>query len=112
MNLVLERLLIALLLLLIAGNAGARHPLEPADTSSPRATMESYLTLTDEAARRFGEYRDAPSPAAQKAFVQAGRKVRRLFDLSQVPPVARHEAGQEAHVFHKKGVRALFLIGD
>ena len=38
-----------LLILFIAGIAGAGHPLEPLDTSSPRATLESFLVVTDEA---------------------------------------------------------------
>jgi len=87
----LKKALISLLVLLVSGATGAGHPLEPSDTSSPRATMESFLALTDEAARRLVEYRDAPSPATQKALMQAGLKIRRLFDLSQVPPTARHE---------------------
>jgi MscS family membrane protein len=93
----LKKALISLLVLLVSGATGAGHPLEPSDTSSPRATMESFLALTDEAARRLVEYRDAPSPATQKALMQAGRKIRRLFDLSQVPPTARHEVAGEAY---------------
>ncbi len=42
------RILVALLLLLIVGTAGARHPLEPADTSSPHATIESFFLFSPE----------------------------------------------------------------
>jgi len=79
------RLLGLLLLWVIAGTAGAGHPLEPIDTSSPRATFESFLAVTDETARLYTEYRDAPSPATQKAFLRIERKAIRLLDLSQVP---------------------------
>ena len=94
-NRLFTRLIALLLFSLIADTSGAQHPLEPVDTSSPRATMESFLALTDEFARRIVEYRDAPSPAAQKAIYKAGEKVRRLLDLSQVPPTARHEVSRE-----------------
>lgn len=82
-----------LLLLVIACAAGAGHPLEPIDTSSPRATFESFLALTDEAGRSYTEYHDAPSPATQEAFLHIEGKVIRLLDLSQVPPAARTEVG-------------------
>jgi MscS family membrane protein len=98
-NLNFKRAAISLLLLCLAGSADARHPLEPADTSSPRATMESFLTLTDEVAKRLETYRDTPSPAAQKALMQAGLNIRRLLDLSQVPPTARYEVAGETYLF-------------
>ena len=66
----LTHLFIALLLFLSAGTATARHPLEPLDTSSPRATMQSFLTLSEEAADRYAEFRDSPNPATQKALSQ------------------------------------------
>jgi hypothetical protein len=44
--------LIAWLLLAMIGNpAGAWHPLEPADTSSPHATVASFIALTDDSRR-------------------------------------------------------------
>ena len=82
----LVRLAGLLLLLVIAGTAGAGHPLEPIDTSSPRATFQSFLAVTEEAGRLYTEYRDAPSPATQNAFLQIEDKAVRLLDLSQVPP--------------------------
>ena len=89
----LTRGFVVVLLLLIAGSAGARHPLEPLDTSSPRATMESFLVFTEEASRRYTEYRDAPSPATQAALWQSMARARRLLDLSEVPPAARRQVG-------------------
>lgn len=85
----------ALLFLLIAGPAGARHPLEPLDTSSPRATFKSFLAVTEESARRYNEYRDSPSAATMSALFQMRDRYRRLLDLSQVPPAAREEEGVE-----------------
>jgi len=82
-----------LLLLVIAGTAGAGHSLEPIDTSSPRATFESFLSVTEETARSYTEYHDAPSPATQEAFLRIEGKASRLLDLSEVPPAARTEVG-------------------
>jgi len=93
-----ERLVIWLLLLLITGAAGAGHPLEPVDTSSPRATIESFLTVTDEAARRFVEYRDAPSQTTQRALLQSLAKGWRLLDLSQVPAASREGVADDTFV--------------
>lgn len=84
------------MLLLTATNAGARHPLEPFETSSPRTTLGSYLELSDELGRRFIEYRDAPSRATQAALKRAASDSLRLLDLSKIPPAARQETGTEA----------------
>ena len=92
------RLLGLLLLLFIAGIAGAGHPLEPLDTSSPRATLESFLVVTDEAARRFAEYRDAPSPTTQAALLKSLVRGWRLLDLSQVPPASRQQVADDSFV--------------
>ncbi|MFZ1536867.1 MAG: mechanosensitive ion channel family protein [Chromatiaceae bacterium] len=95
-------LALALALLLVANAAGANNPLEPVDTSSPRATLESFLALTDQATELFSEYRRAPSPSLQAQIQALGDKGMRLLDLSQVPPIARREVGGEA----------LFLLWD
>jgi MscS family membrane protein len=92
------RLVALLVLLLVAGTASAEHPLEPVDTSSPRATMKSFLALTEEGARRYTEYRDSPSPATENALLRFMQTARRLLDLSQVPPAARREVGGETFV--------------
>ena len=92
----LTRWLVVVLLLLVTVSAGARHPLEPLDTSSPRATMASFLVVTEEATRRYAEYRDAPSPATQEALWRSVAEVLRLLDLSQVPPAARKGVGVES----------------
>jgi len=84
-----------LLFLLIAGPAGARHPLEPLDTSSPRATFESFLAIAEEFTHRYTEYRDSPNPATMAALFQLRARYMRLLDLSEVPPAAREEEGVE-----------------
>jgi hypothetical protein len=58
-SLLCRMLLTGWVLLLTVTDAAARHPLEPFDTSSPRATLQSYLELSDQLGLRFLEYRDA-----------------------------------------------------
>jgi hypothetical protein len=89
-------LLIGWVLSLTVTDAGARHPLAPYETSSPRATLESYLELSDELGHRFVEYRDAPSRATQAAFKRTAIDTLRLLDLSKVPAAAREENRMEA----------------
>jgi MscS family membrane protein len=89
------RCTIALAFALISGTIGAANPLKPLDTSSPRATFESFLALTEEAASRYHAFRNAPSPATQAALWQISEKAARLFDLSQVGPAARPKVADE-----------------
>ncbi|MGB5583297.1 MAG: mechanosensitive ion channel family protein [Gammaproteobacteria bacterium] len=89
------RLVVALSLLIITCSAGAEYQLVTVDTSSPRATMESFLRLTEEAAHRYGEFRDSPSPATQDALRQISIKAERLFDLSKVAPSNRSKIADE-----------------
>ena len=88
-------LLVLLMSFMIAGPAGARHPLEPLDTSSPRATFESFLAVIEETTERFYDYRDSPSQATMAALFQMRDRFKRLLDLSEVPPAAREEVGVE-----------------
>ncbi len=92
----LSRSAVLLLGLLIVCTVGALNPLEPVDTSSPRATMESLLALTEEAARRYHVYRDSPSPETQDALFDGIRDVYGdVLDLSQIPPAVRREAAEK-----------------
>lgn len=93
-----KKILVALVLLLIAGAADARHPLKPLDTSSPRETLQSFFSLIEEVGHRYSEYRDSPNPATQNALIQTRNKGWRLLDLSQVPPAARHKVAAETFV--------------
>ena len=91
----INKLSAALLLVVVAGTVGARQPLEPVDTSSPRATVQSFLTLTEEAAGIYNEYRDTPNPETQDAFWLIADKGGRLLDLSRVPPAAQRKIADE-----------------
>lgn len=89
------RVVVALLCLFPGTFHGADNPLAPIDTSTPRATMASFLALTEEAARCYLAYRDSPSPSTQDALWQLTYKTERLFDLSQVAPAARRKVSDE-----------------
>jgi len=96
MNLVDDKqklVMVAILCLLIAGIARAGQALDPVDTSSPRATLASFLSLTEEAAQRYSEYRASPSPDTQDTMWQLTYTTERLFDLSQVASAARPKVG-------------------
>ena len=82
-------LLFAFVLIPVVANAGAKNPLLPVDTSSPRATMQSFLALTKEATDRYQAYRDAPSHDTQQALLEVAVKAERLFDLREVAPANR-----------------------
>ena len=88
---------LALLLLLQSSVSPtwAKHPLEPADTSSPRATLASFLRLTDEFAPVYHAYRESPGPATQSALRPALEKVIRLVDMSEIPVATYREVSAE-----------------
>jgi len=65
--------------------------LSPADTSSPRATFDSFRRLTDQIAEQYAAYREAPSAQSQQTFLHAVEQGKQLMDLSNVPPAAQHE---------------------
>lgn len=91
-------LAVMLLFILPANIAWAQNPLEPPDTSSPRATLKSFLDLSDETGRRYNVFRESPSPATQQALQPPLAKMMLLLDLSELPPAAKIEAGKEAAI--------------
>ena len=81
----------------VAGAADASHPLEPPDLSSPRATLNSFLTTGDAYFRLVSdEYWDTPSRAVAARLHQMGVEAERMLDLSEAPPAARFEMGRDA----------------
>ena len=91
----LFKVVVVTLLLLITNTASALNPLEPLDTSSPRATMKSFVVATEAFGRRYTEYRASPSSANQDMLWRSGTKALRLLDLSKIPPAGRWEFGFE-----------------
>jgi MscS family membrane protein len=90
-----KRLALFFLSIIVAGTASAWHPLEPLDTSSPRATMATFLNVTDEVASRYLAYVSSPSRDTFKAAWSLRPKYTGLFDLSNVPPASRAKVGAE-----------------
>ncbi|WP_432738792.1 mechanosensitive ion channel family protein [Maridesulfovibrio sp. FT414] len=82
-----------ILLLLLSSPAGAStiFPLEPPDTSSPRATLSSFIYYTDELY--------AAATAAKEDLVLAKEYLQRAehcFDLSEVPPTLQRSVSIES----------------
>jgi MscS family membrane protein len=77
-----------------------RHPLEPLDTSSPRATLGSFLADVDEVWRIYrDQYWHSPSKELNTRINHIAAHALRTLDLSQVAPSARVEAGYDAGTF-------------
>lgn len=60
--------------------------------------MESFLSLTQETARRYQKYRERPSPDTMDGLYQMRDRFDDVLDLSQVPPAARMEVAAETFV--------------
>ena len=70
----------------------AKHPLEPADRSSPRATLETFLSSSEQA------WRTALERGGRGETTEAGLRARRCLDLEEVSPAQREEVAREAGV--------------
>ena len=95
----LSHSLLMLNLWLVPGYAisSGDHPLEPVDTSSPRATLTSFITELQDVYRIFRDsYWDAPDYAAYQDIMGRAARILRTLDLSEVAPSARIEVGHQA----------------
>jgi MscS family membrane protein len=83
-----------------ASVADDRYPLEPVDLSSPRATLNSFLTISDAIKLDVRDsYRQAPSRASVARIHDSFTKLERMFDLSGIPPAARFDLGRDGIVY-------------
>ena len=91
----------------------AEHPLRPPDTSSPRATLSSFLEYVNRAHRVLMEAHrrntETPGLATAEPIQHLGRHAEELFargtytlDLSQVPAVRREDVGYEGTILLKE----------
>lgn len=71
-------------------------PLEPLDTSSPRATYQSVRQLGADLDAAFVAYNDRPSFAGQERLRAVLDRAERLFNLSETPIALRSETGRAA----------------
>lgn len=82
--------------LLFAGNAAASpavgmFPLEPPDTTSPRATLESFLRYTEM------YYQALRNPDSEEVLLRESReRAEECFDLSKVAPSIRDDVALES----------------
>lgn len=80
-------------------HAQDRHPLEPLDTSSPRATLSGYLDVLEETAVLFKRYKETGYRGAEQDSSRIFGKAARCFDLSEIPPTSRIEITADSHIF-------------
>jgi len=84
----------------VAGATDSGHPLEPLDTSSPRATLNSLLMTGDAYFRLVSnEYWDTPNRAVAARLHEMEVKAERTLDLSEAPPAARFEMGRDGIIY-------------
>jgi len=84
----------------IAALAGAVHPLEPVNLSSPRATLNSFLTTVDAGYQLVrDEYLQTPGDTYHDRLADSVIRLESMLDLSGIPPAARFELGRDAVVY-------------
>lgn len=92
----LHRCAPAAFLLLLGSSIGWATMIGPLDTSSPRATFQSFLDWTGTLDGSYGDYLSTPNAETQRALIQAIDRGLYLLDLSEVAPVARRDIGVHA----------------
>ncbi len=88
---------------LLAGqavSAEAERPLEPADTSSPGATLRSFLTSMHEV--YLVSRKEGRSAETREERVALANQALRCLDLSEVPPAVRRSVAKESGVLLKE----------
>ncbi len=76
------------------------HPLQPADTSSPRATLNSFRSACDKAFRYIRDHGRTTSDERSVDYVT--HQILYCLDLSQVPEYMRQFSGRESAVYLKE----------
>ena len=92
--------LVALSATIAAPADTGKHPLEAPDLSSPRATLNSFLTAGDDYLRLLSEeYWENPSHAVVSRLHELETRAQRALDLSKAPPAARFGMGRDGVVY-------------
>ncbi len=97
-----RQILLLLLVLLLSPQLQAddQYPLEPVDTHSPRATLNSFMTSMHAVlALVAGEYREAPSRARFHEATVLVRRALGTLDLNQTSPTTRTEVGYDGAIY-------------
>lgn len=69
------------------------NPLEPIDTSSPSATYQNFLKLSDELTKGYIGYSEHKTAAKAAELMALISKLTGLFDLEPLPPATRFKLG-------------------
>lgn len=90
--------LLFLLLVIAAQPAAAQtdNPLDPMDTSSPSATYQSFVDAAKRIEAQYMDYIAGKTVAKALALRHSIDRVRRLMDLSTLPPATRLKVGNAA----------------
>ena len=76
------------------------HPLAPPDLSSPRAALENFIALMDQAYARWTSEAGGDEDRIERAAI--GRIAHRFFDLEDIAPSVRKNVGRETAVYMKE----------
>ena len=88
------------LLLPTAAMADSKHPLEPLDMSSPRATLNSFLTTGDVLFKYVHEeYWGNTNSVAEDRLHNLNTALHRMFNLREIAPAARYDLGRDGTVY-------------
>jgi len=74
--------------------------LQPLDLSSPRATLDTFLAMSDTQQRLLaGEHWESPSRTTAQRVKALNTEIESMLDLSEIPPAARYDLGRDAIQF-------------
>jgi MscS family membrane protein len=74
--------------------------LQPLDLSSPRATLDTFLEMSDTQQRLLaGEHWESPSRTTAQRVKALNTEIESMLDLSEIPPAARFDLGRDAIQF-------------
>ena len=77
-----------------------QHPLAPPELTSPRDTLRSFMTLMDNAYRRWNTEGRTYANRAERGAIT--RLAHQFFDLNDIAPSVRNNVGRETAVFMKE----------
>jgi len=104
-RLAMRKIVLPLLFALVFPVFGSEeeHPLLPADTSSPRATLNSFVENCEAAYRLLkSKGRDADDVQIRMAAEEAVRNIKRCMDLGEIADFRRDDMAKEAAVSLKE----------
>jgi MscS family membrane protein len=80
-------------------SASSINPLKPVDTSSPRATVKSFLEAINRTEEAYAGYYGSQNLINHNLAKREGAKLLRMLDLSEIAPILRAGAGRDAVTF-------------